>query len=834
MIRHLDGKWIMRRADNLNEYFETTIPASVYDTLIQVGRIPDPYFGENQYGAFEVSKSDYIFEHLFNADEAIMSCEKIYLRFRGIDTVAEVLFNGEPIGRTENMHRTYEFDITNKIKAGGNTVSVYIFSPVEYIRRMQEKEKLWGVNSTTEGFPHIRKAHYMFGWDWGPSLPDMGIWRDVELVGVRGGRIESVYVRQKHSRDGVTLTFETKLSDIASNNLRMEISLTSPDGAEFLISDECEAVKSGSVKDGSVKIEPICNINRPLLWHVRGYGKQNLYTAKVVLFDGEEPVDVQEFNIGLRTVEVCRNKDKDGDGEEFCFAVNGTKIFAMGANYIPEDQILARRSPERTTELLKSCVTANYNMIRVWGGGFYPDDYFYDACDKLGILVWQDFAFACAVYNADTDFCNNVKQELTDNIKRLRNHASLGMWCGNNEIESAILGWGIPVTDSQKQGYIRLFEKLIPSVVKHYDPQTFYWASSPSSGGNFDEPSAENKGDSHYWDVWHNLKPFNDFRKYKFRFCSEYGFESVPEMKTVMSFASKDDLNLMSPVMEAHQKCDAGTEKLMYYLAQMMHYPYSFEDLSYATQLVQADAVRNCVEHLRRNRGRCMGSLYWQVNDSNPVISWSSIDYFGRWKALHYYAKKFYAPVLCSIDDSDKSRLVVNISNETPNDFVGKLHWRVRRNDCTVISEGAENVVVHALSAKDVLTLTPQHTKLNESMFRDHYIEYTLIENKAVISDGTCLLCLPKQFRFLKPEISATIDKIGSVYKLTVTSKNFAKGVRLDFEEFDCVFGDNWFDLHGQPYNMVLNKSAISEDFSELDLEKMLKIKSYYDIIKSN
>ncbi|MDE5742147.1 MAG: glycoside hydrolase family 2 protein [Oscillospiraceae bacterium] len=833
MIRHLNGKWIMRRADNPNEYFETTIPASVYDTLIGAGRIPDPYYGENQYAAFEVSKADYIFEHVFFADEDIIGCEKIYLRFRGIDTAADVFFNGAPIGKTENMHRTYEFDITGKIKEGGNTVSVYIFSPVECIRRMQEKEKLWGVNSTTEGFPHIRKAHYMFGWDWGPSLPDMGIWRGVELVGVRGGRIESVYVRQQHSRDGVTLTFETKLSDISSKDLRMDISLMSPDGAEFLISDSCSAARNGGVKDGSIKVEPICNINRPLLWNVRGYGKQDLYMAKVMLFDGEEPVDMQEFNIGLRTVEICRNKDKNGDGEEFCFVVNGTKIFAMGANYIPEDHILARRSPDRTRELLKSCVSANYNMIRVWGGGFYPDDYFYDTCDKLGILVWQDFAFACAVYNADTDFCNNVKQELIDNIVRLRNHASLGMWCGNNEIESAILYWGIPVTEGQKQGYTRLFEKLIPSVIKHYDPQTFYWPSSPSSGGNFDEPSAENRGDSHYWDVWHNLKPFNDFRKYKFRFCSEYGFESVPSMKTVRSFADQSDLNLMSPVMEAHQKCDAGTEKLMYYLAQMVHYPYSFEDLSYATQLVQADAVRNCVEHLRRNRGRCMGSLYWQVNDSNPVISWSSIDYFGRWKALHYYAKKFYAPVLCSIDDSDKSKLTVNISNETMADFVGKFRWRVRRNDCTIISEGSENIVVHALSARDVFTLAPQHTKLDGSMLRDHYIEYSLIENNAVISNGTCMLCPPKQFRFLQPEIQTHIDKIGDVYRLSVTSKNFAKGVLLDFDEFDCIFGDNWFDLHGQPYYMILNKSALPENFTEAELGDMLKGKSYYDIITS-
>lgn len=820
MIKHLDGSWTMHRADS-SESFEVTVPASVYSTLIQNGKIPDPYFGENQYEACKISDGNYIFEHLFDVGDDFADCSEYYLRFEGVDTNSIVYFNGAPIGKTENMHRTYEFNVTQNIVKGQNKIQVCIYSPVEYIQSMQSKDRLWGVDSTMEGFPHIRKAHYMYGWDWGPALPDMGIWREVQLVGVKGGRIDNIYAVQRHNGSSVSLTFDTKITGISSDKLRLDITVAAPDGKEETV----------SVPVRSEKVSPEFTVGQPMLWNVRGFGKQNLYLVKAVLYNDTEPVDTKKFSIGLRTVEVCRIPDKDGKGgEEFCFKVNGLKIFAMGANYIPEDQILPMRSEERTKQLLESCAAANYNMIRVWGGGLYPDDYFYDTCDRLGLLVWQDFAFACAVYNASVDFCNNVKQEAADNVKRIRNHPSLAMWCGNNEIESAILYWGIPVTDSQKQSYTRIFEKLIPSVVKHYDPQTFYWPSSPSSGGNYSDPSSADKGDTHYWDVWHNLKPFEDFRKYKFRFCSEYGFESIPCMKTVRAFAEEKDLNLMSPVMEAHQKCTAGNEKLLYYLAQMVHYPYSFEGLVYATQLVQADAIRLCVEHMRRNRGRCMGSLYWQVNDSNPVISWSSIDYFGRWKALHYYAKKFYAPVLCSIDDSDKENPVINISNETAKDFMGRVRWKVRRNDTTVIAEGTVNADIPPLTAKNILTLSQKFTKLTKDMYRNHYIEYSLIENNAVISTGTCMLELPKRFEFPDPKISVETDLMGDLYRIAVSSENFAKGVYLDFDEFDCPLKDNWFDLHGQTYSLLINRSKLPQDITPQELENKIKIRSYYDL----
>lgn len=821
MVQSLNGEWTVS-SNWLDEKISVNIPDSVYGALMDAGKLADPYYGENQYKTTGLSDKEYVFEKNFEIDHELSECKKIYLRFHGVDTLADVELNGIKVGKTENMHCTYEFDVTTAVARGGNILRVKFHSPIEYISKKQQCNYAWGVETTMDGFPHIRKAHYMFGWDWGPQLPDMGIWRDVELVGVKSGRIESVYVRQEHWQNTVRLVFDTRLADMNSSNLRLDISITSPNGEDILI----------SAPANKEILTPECLITDAMLWQVRGYGKQNLYMVKAMLFDGDEPVDMQEFNVGLRRITVLRTPDNDGtDGEEFTFCVNGIKIFAMGANYIPEDQILSRCSPERTRALLKSCAAANYNMIRVWGGGIYPDDYFFDMCDKLGILVWQDFAFACAVYNADIEFCRNIKEEFIDNIKRIRNHASLAMWCGNNEIESLIQYWGKPVSEEQKEGYLRIFEKLIPNVLKHYDPQTFYWPSSPSSGGGYNESSAAHKGDTHYWDVWHGLKPFTEFRKFKFRFCSEYGFESIPCMKTIRTFAEKKDLNLCSPVMEAHQKCEGGNEKLLYYLAQMVHYPYSFEGLIYATQIVQADAIRTNVEHMRRNRGRCMGSLYWQVNDSNPVISWSSIDYYGRWKALHYYAKKFYAPVLCSIDDSDKKKLVVNVSNEKLTEFKGEVRWRVRKNDTEIISQGSTEVTVAPLTAKDVLALTPEMTKLTEEMYRNHYIEYALVHNSTVISGGTQMLVLPKKFEFLNPEIDVKIDQLGEMYRFEFSSKNFAKGVYLDFDEYDCVFGDNWFDLHGQKHSLLVSKMNFPINITIDALRDSLRIKSYYDII---
>ncbi|MGN1415767.1 MAG: glycosyl hydrolase 2 galactose-binding domain-containing protein [Oscillospiraceae bacterium] len=801
------------------------VPGSVYTAYLDAGIIEDPYKGENQYEAQRISEDDFCFVTSFPADDSIKSSERIYLHFDGIDTAAEIFFNGISVGTCCNMHRTYEFDVTDLISSDElQQLAVRFISPIRYVTEKNSELPLWGVSSTMAGYPHMRKAHYMFGWDWGPVLPDMGIWRDVSLIGVKGGRIESVYHRQRHTEQGVYVTVEGHLEDVSSDKLSASVTITDPEG---------RSVTEAAVISGGNFSAEFC-IDSPYLWYPRGYGVQPLYNISVTLQNNGDVIDEKSLDIGLRTVEVCRTPDNDGtDGEEFAFAVNGIKIFAMGANYIPEDQLICRRSREKTEKLLTDCLAANYNMIRVWGGGVYPDDWFYDFCDRNGLLVWQDFMFACSVYNADRPFCENVKHEIIDNVKRIRNHPSLAIWCGNNEIESAWQYWGLPDQPEMKKGYLRMFEVLIPKILGFYDPQTFYWPSSPSSGGSFRDSGAKNKGDIHYWEVWHSCKPFTEYNKYLFRFCSEYGFESIPSMKTIRSFAEDKDMNLMSPVMEAHQKCEAGNEKLLYYIAQMIHYPYTFEGLVYASQLVQADAIRLNVEHMRRNRGICMGSLYWQVNDSNPVISWSSIDYFCRWKALHYYAKRFYAPVLLSVDLSNDDYVIFNVSNEKMKTVHGLVNWKVRRNTGEVINEGEFPVNVDPLSAKNCAMLLrseilPADESANHKSLRSLCLEYSLTEKGAIISSGDCLFVQPKSFEFLDPELSFSVSELGGKFKIEISSKAFAKGVCLEMKNHDAVFSDNWFDLYGNSSFVLVNKSSLPADFTAKQLAEDLTVTSYY------
>ena len=673
-----------------------------------------------------------------------------------------------------------------------------IKSPVNYIEEEDRKRHVWGTGDCMTGFMHLRKAHYMFGWDWGPKLPDMGIWRDVELCAYSKARITHPYIELINEKpaENVELKIQACIDSRCGISAHPECTIVSPDG---------ETVFSGKLPDNG-----IVSIPDPQLWWVRGLGGQPLYTVTVELKDGSGAVlDSCTKRIGLRTLVI--SKEKDEWGEEFCFKCNGVKVFAMGANYIPEDQIVTRMTKEKTDKLLEDCAAANFNFIRVWGGGIYPGDNFYDKCDELGFIVWQDFMFACSAYRLTDSFRSTVEAEIEDNIIRLRHHPSLGLWCGNNEIESAWVGWGLPEDEECKRDYLTLFEDIIPKLISKHDPirAAFYHPSSPSSGGGFIDPSSNKAGDMHYWAVWHSFKPIEDFRQNYYRFCSEYGFESVPDIKTVRAFADESigDFDLCGNVMQAHQKCSLGNEKLMFYLAQMVNYPYDFERLIYCSQLVQADCIRSNVEHMRRARGRCMGSAYWQVNDTNPVISWSSIDWFGRWKALHYAAKRFYAPILLSCDDSDPSEPKLYVTNDTPDDIHVTVRCRLRLNTSEILREFTSDADIPALSAREVLTAVLFDLMKLTCDRRTKYLEYTLERGGEVISRGTTLFVRPKEFEFLPAKISADIKDHGESVAITLSADNFAKSVCLSLYDGDCVFSDNWFDIHGsEPVTVTADK----------------------------
>ena len=789
-----------------------TVPCSKYSILLAHGKMDDPFYRLNEYAARAMSEEDCTLTASFSADEETLSAPRQLLRFLSVDTLADIRLNGTHLGRAENMHRVWEYDVKGLLRPE-NTVEVHFESPMRAAHEAAAKYPLWGVTHTTvDGYQHIRKSHCMYGWDWGPQLPDMGLFRPVQLVTYHDAEIRDVWVRQKHENGRVKLTVSAE-TDFAGEVLPAEVTVYAPDG---------------TTADFSDTLDRNLVIDSPELWWPNGWGAQPLYTVTVRIRKDGAVCAEKSVRIGLRTMTVSTAADRWGN--EFCFVVNGKKLFAMGADYIPEDNILARVSPERTRGLLEDCVRANYNCVRVWGGGYYPDDFFFDICDELGLIVWEDFMFACATYRMTKKFEENLVPEFIENIKRLRNHASLGLLCGNNEMETAWLNWGIPQNERTKLDYLYLYEQLLPDLCAEYAPDTFYWPSSPSSGGGFDDPADENRGDMHCWEVWHGGKPFTYFRSTYFRFCSEFGFESFPDSKTCRSFAAADDLNPFSRVMESHQKCVGGNQKMLNYMALDYLFPKNFDSFVYASQLLQADAMRFAIEHWRANRGRCMGALYWQLNDCWPVASWASIDSAGRWKALHYEAKRFFAPVLlAAFEEGDDVSFA--ISNETLVDRLLTIRWRVMDTDFHEYARGKLPVQCGALSAVKLPALSFAEA-LNGDL--DHrYLAYELVdENGAVLCKKAVLFEKPKHFAWKKPEISAVFSEKDGKTAITLSSDTFAKGVCLSFGNADVVLSDNYFDLTDGGSIIVTVEKIIAGNADMTSLQNSLQICSVYDIAK--
>jgi len=761
-----------------------SVPGSVYGDLLTAGLMPDPFYRDNESEALRLADRDYEYRCLFDLDAEFARCDEILLRCEGLDAIAEVSVNGVGVGRADNMHRVWEFPVRDALRSRGNVLQIVFRSPTRFIHEADRRAHAGGSPHAMVGFPHLRKAHYMFGWDWGPRLPDAGIWRGISIIGIVDARIIEVLVRQRHLGQAVALDVRVEVDNRSGNRTDYSVTVESPDGSSWTV-------------DGSPS-ELL--IEDPQLWWPNGYGAQPLYRVEVVLRSEGIVVDGWSRRIGLRTMTVLT--DADEYGSQFTQAVNGVAFFAMGADYIPEDNLLGRVTPQRTRHLLEQCVRANFNTVRVWGGGCYPDDCFYDICDELGLVVWQDFMFSCAVYNLDEAFEASITAEITDNVRRLRHHACLGLWCGNNEMEMFVEQGAYDCTPSQRADYIKMYEYLFPKLVAALDPDTFYWPASPSSGGGFDEPNAPDRGDTHYWEVWHGGRPFSDYRNYHFRYASEFGFQSFPSTRTIESFTAPEDRNAFSYVMEKHQRSPGGTGKLMSYLSQLYPYPSSLEGLVYASQLVQGQAIEYGVEHWRRNRGRCMGAVYWQLNDCWPGTSWSSIDYFGRWKALHYFARRFFAPLMlsCCEEGLDTQGLDVNaesteietsirlnVANETMTARHVQVSWELRRADASIVAAGELPVTVPALTS----VWLDKHRFVGADIF-EQYVSYSLCEAGEPISSGSVLFAPPRFFRFRDPALTVRVEA-GDVI---VTASAFARSVWVSNENDDLVLSDNFFDMN--------------------------------------
>jgi beta-mannosidase len=703
----------------------------------------------------------------------------------GLDTLAEVSLNGKALGAADNQFRSWRWEVGGVLLEGENEVKILFHSPLAFIRARQQERPLTG-GGDIPGGPYLRKSPYHWGWDWGPKLPAIGIWKDIRLEGFSDAGLEDVHVRQHHADGKVRVGVRCTAASFSGKPLFLRVRLHAPDGTRL----EETAPVSGGAAEVAIAVE------NPRLWWPNGMGAQDLHHLAVTLETGGAVLDRRAYSLGLRTVELRR--EPDAWGESFTFVVNGVPLFAKGADWIPADSFTPRVSDARMSSLLQSAADANMNMLRVWGGGTYGEERFYDLCDRLGLLVWQDFIFACGIYPDDDAFAENVRLEAVENIRRLRHRASLALWCGNNEMEQGWVEWKWKIPDNPdnerlKAGYDRMFHRLLPGVVAREDPDRPYWPSSASSGEPFVDPNGQQRGDMHYWGVWHGRLPFTAYREQFPRFASEFGFQSLPPFETIKTFTAPADRNLTSYVMEHRQRSGPGNRVILSQMLDTFRLPKDFPSLAYLSMLLQAEGMRIGVEHWRRNRARVGGTIIWQLNDCWPAISWSSLDYFGRWKAMHYAAKRFYAPLLLSVADCGMRR-EIHVTNDLPRPWEGMARWRLETLEGKVVSRGSENVAAAPLADTPVRELDFTG-RISEEARRDTVLVCELWRGRKKTASCVSPFAPIKHLELARPGLKAKVGRGKDGLVIDVSAENLALFVELSLRGADAAFSDNYFDL---------------------------------------
>lgn len=810
----LDRGWEFSQVGK-GEWLPATVPGTVHQDLINNEKLVDPFYGMNEEKVQWVEKEDWVYRTSFNVTDEQLERDAAYLSFEGLDTYADIYLNGSLLARTDNMFVGYKLPIKDVLRKGENRLQVYFHSPIKQTLPQWETDGFQypadNDHSKTRVSIYSRKAPYSYGWDWGIRLVTSGIWRPVTLNFCDVACVEDYWVEQ--------ISVSKDLAKV-NNVLEVKSVLQKPQQAEIVLSysyrdgEKVTERKSVTLYPGDNKIALPVEISHPHLWMPNGWGEAALYDFEMLLEVDNQVIASEKKRIGLRSIKVVMEDDEEG--KSFYFVVNDRPMFAKGSNFIPDETLLPNVTTERYYQLMKDVQEANHNMIRVWAGGIYEDDRFYDAADEMGILVWQDFIFACTTYPSDPNFLRRVSEEAEYNIKRLRNHACLAMWCGNNEIYEGMHYWGWrrkydPVVwEEMKEGYNKLFHQLLPGMIKEYDAGRFYMHGSPYEA-NWGRPHTWKIADSHNWGTWYGKKPFESLDTELPRFMSEFGFQSFPEMKTIATFAEPEDYALESDVMNAHQKATIGNALIKQTMALYYDVPEDFEELVYKGLVLQGFGIRHGIEAHRRNRPYCMGSLYWQLNDSWPVVSWSSIDYYGNWKAMHYQGKRAFAPILLNAFKEGDDLCFYTLSDELKEYKNVTLQVKLMDFDGKVLSK------------KTIKGEVPANTSMlfHKEVYGDWATnpDSTLLlltlkdQTGKLLSEVVYYFCFPKDQELPETQIRYKVKQMDGRCEITLSAKQLARDVFIEVPCQGARFTDNFFDLlPGESKKVIVTSDEIKKN----------------------
>ena len=833
--KELNEGWKFKQA-RLSNWYPATVPGVVHTDLMDNKIIEDPFFRLNERGMQWIDKEDWIYQTTFQLTPEMMGRENIDLIFKGLDTYADVYLNEKKILEANNMFREWKTSIKPDLKPGENVLKIYFHSPIkvdipkwdalpyQYEAGNDQSENGGVFNKKVSVF--ARKAGYHYGWDWGPRLVTSGIWRPVYVEAWDNARINDVFIRQPEvSKSRASLIGEVEI--LADKEIdQANVTITEAASGRVL------AGQTVSLQKGINKISLPFSIKSPKLWWSNGLGEPHLYSFRTDLTVNNQTSDAWTEEVGLRSLKIINRPDKDG--KTFYVELNGIPVFAKGANYIPQDNFLPRVTPGQYEKTILDAANANMNMLRIWGGGTYESDLFYQLCDRYGILVWQDFMFACSLYPAEGELLENIRQEAIDNVKRLRNHACIALWCGNNECNDAWFNWGWQKRyKAQNPEYEQKIWKqfndqynvTLPQVVEEYAPESFYWPSSPFA--RYDGGSDDRNGDRHYWEVWHGKKPIEMYNKERSRFFSEYGFQSFPEFESVKRYAPRqEDWDIYSEVMMSHQRGGMHANELIEtYLLNEYRKPRNFEAFLYMNHVLQGDAIKTAIEAHRRDMPYCMGTLFWQHNDCWPVASWASRDYYGRWKAQHYFARKAYRDILVSPIADEDGQLKVQIVSDRHKACNGRLEVTVMKLTGEVLNSYKRNVIVDANSSKALFSV-PLDEALKGVRKEDVFIHAVLLTDKGNSNyTNNYFLVKQKEVNYPKAQLATSVQPIEGGFEVTLSSDNFARAVFIATGDANSSFSDNYFDI--LPGSSV--KVEVYTDLPLATFEKQLKVVSLSD-----